>query len=421
VARRLDEVFREEWSRVLANLIRFTGDLDLAEECAQEAFVRAAEAGLADATNPGAWITTVAKRIAIDRMRREATLARKLPLIAADVGSDSPAEDSPIDDDRLRLMFVACHPDLAEEARVALALRLVCGVPTDDIASVFMVPEPTMAARITRAKKRIASMGSRFELPSLDQLGDRIEAVRTTIYLLYTTLHAVPRPPETQSGITAPAAISMAGLLVELFPDDSESAGLHALLLLTEARRPGRVSERGDALALDEVDRSLWNTELINDGLEQAARALPGGGRFALQSGISGLHSAAPSWETTPWGDIVRLYERLVAIWPSPSAQLGALIARSYLPEADPEIALGELDELVKIAGGVPDRQVAATRGDLLRRLGRHREAIAAYEAAARLEPDPVLHGYLVRRAEESAQRDVRSRPGIRTDRGAGR
>ncbi len=196
----------------------------------------------------------------------------------------------------------------------------------------------------------------------------------------------------------------MAAQLVSLYPEDSESAGLYALLLLTEARRPGRVSSHGDALALDEVDRTLWDGELITEGLAQAARALPGGGRFALQAGISGLHSAIPTWDATPWHDIVRLYERLIGIWPSPSARLGALIARNYL--TGPETALVELDKLVGDLGGVPDRQVAATRGDLLRRLGRHREAIVAYEAAARLEPDPVLHGYLVRRAEESAHRD---------------
>lgn len=397
----LEQAFRDEWSRVLATLIRFTGNLDLSEECTQEAFARAAEDGLEGTRNPGAWLTTVAKRIAVDRMRREATLARKLPLLVEDQASGE-ADSSPIDDERLRLAFVACHPNLAEEAQVALALRLVCGVTTEDIAAVFMVPEATMAARITRAKKRIAATGARFELPSLDRLGDRIDAVRTTIYLLYTTLHAAPRPPEAPAGPSVGAAISMAAQLVSLDPEDSESAGLHALLLLTEARRPGRVSAHGDALALDEVDRSLWDSQLISEGLAQASRALPGGGRFALQSGISGLHSASPTWAGTPWPEIVRLYERLIEIWPSPSARLGALIARSYL--SGPETALGELDELV--GDGVPDRQVAATRGDLLRRLGRHREAIVAYEAAARLEPDPVLHSYLVRRAAESAHRD---------------
>lgn len=399
----LEHAFRDEWSRILANLIRFTGNLDLAEECTQDAFVRAAEVGMTEGSpaNPGAWLTTVAKRIAIDRMRREATLARKLPLLAAEAELFEEAGVFPIEDDRLRLTFVACHPNLAEEARVALALRLVCGVTTTDIASVFLVPEPTMAARITRAKKRIASTGSRFALPELDELGDRIDAVRTTIYLLYTTLHAAPGAPETSAGLSAGAAIAMAGQLATLYPDDSESAGLHALLLLTEARRPGRVSTFGEALALDEVDRSLWDGDLIREGLEKATRALPGGGRFALQAGISGMHSAAPTWAGTPWPEIVSLYERLLEKWPSPSVRLGALIARSYL--SGPENALDELDALVTEAGGVPDRQVAATRGDLLRRLGRHREAIVAYEAAARLEPDPVLHGYLVRRAEESA------------------
>ena len=395
MASALEETFRNEWSRVLANLIRFTGDLDLAEECTQEAFVRAAESGLEDKNNPGAWLTTVAKRIAIDRMRREATLARKLPLLAEDL--DVPADEvSPIDDDRLRLAFVACNPELTEEAQVALALRLVCGVSTPGIASVFLVPEPTMAARITRAKQKIASSGAHFELPALSDLGERIDAVRTTIYLLYTTLHEVPGASSTSSGVTAQAAVSMAAQLVSLYPDDSESAGLHALLLLTEARRPGRLSLTGQALALEEVDRSRWDADLIQQGLRQATEALGGGGRFALQAGISGLHSATLDWESTPWPEIVSLYERLLDVWPSPSARLGALIARSYV--AGPEAALTELEAL---AESVPTRQVAATRGDLLRRLGRHAEAIAAYEAAARLEPDPLLQGFLQRRAAE--------------------
>lgn len=389
----MDQVFREEWSRVLANLIRFTADLDLAEECTQEAFLRATEAGIDGKSNPGAWLTTVAKNIAIDRMRRQAILARKLPLLAEDL--DVPADPPPpIDDDRVRLTFVACHPRLSEEARIALALRLVCGVATVDIASVFLVSEATMAARITRAKKRVAATGARFELPDLAELADRIDAVRTTIYLLYTTLHELPRASATSSGVTADTAISMAAHLVALHPDDPESAGLHALLVLTEARRPGRLSPTGQALSLDEVDRSRWNAGLIEIGLDEATRALPGGGRFALQAGISGMHSASPTWESTPWPGIVALYDRLIEVWPSPSARLGALIARSYVD--GPEAALSELDAL---AESVPTRQLAATRGDLLRRLGQHTEAIAAYEAAARLEPDPLLQGFLLRRA----------------------
>ena len=391
----LEQAFRDEWSRVLANLIRFTGNLDLSEECTQEAFLRAAETGLDDAVNPGAWLTTVGRNIAIDRMRREATLARKLPLLAedTDIWADPPQS---IDDDRLRLAFVACNPQLAEEARIALALRLVCGVATADIASVFLVPEATMAARITRAKKRIASTGARFELPDLTALADRIDAVRTTIYLLYTTLHQLPRASATSTGVTATTALSMAAQLVALYPDDPESAGLHALLVLTEARRPGRLSPTGQALSLDEVDRARWDGASIEFGLGEATRALPGGGRFALQAGISGLHSASPSWESTPWPGIVALYDRLIEVWPSPAARLGALIARSYVD--GPEAGLIELEAL---AESVPTRQLAATRGDLLRRLDRHGEAIAAYEAAARREPDPLLQSYLLRRAAE--------------------
>jgi RNA polymerase sigma-70 factor (ECF subfamily) len=406
VTAELAATFRAEWSRVLANLVRFTGDIDLAEECTQEAFLRAVEHSekVAHMQNPGGWLTTVAKNAALDRLRRQAALARKLPRVAADlwVRFDPDFDSEAIDDDRLRLVFTACHPDLSDESRLALALRFVCGIPTAEIAALFFVSEPTMAARLTRAKKRIAAAGSRFALPELDRLGERIDTVRTTVYLLYTTVHAAPGSAGgPESDTSADLAISMARHLCALYPDDRENAGLLALLLLTQARSPGRITAAGDVLSLEEVNRSTWDRRLIDEGLAIATRSLPGGGRFALQAGISGMHSAAETWAETPWAPIVSLYDRLIEVWPSPSVRLSAIIARSYVDS--PAEALVALDALEDGAGIA--RQLAATRGDLLRRLDRHREAIAAYELAVRLEPDPAVRGFLLRRVRESEDR----------------
>jgi RNA polymerase sigma factor, sigma-70 family len=420
----LSELFREHWSRVLANLIGYTRDLDLAEDCAQEAFARAAALpeDFGRVENPAAWLTTVAKRIAVDRVRRDAVLATKLPMLAiahdgdsdptgdaaaAAVDGETSADADRIGDDRLRLVFVACHPAVGDEARLALALRLVCGLSTAEIAHVFLVAEPTMAARLTRAKRRVRSRALPFALPELSRLRERLASVRDTVYLFYTSVHASPVSDDViDRGVAS--AVSMSRALARLFPDDTESLGLLALILLTEARRKGRMSAAGNPLALEEVDRTAWNQAWITEGLDLAARALPGGGRLALQAGISGLHSAASDWESTPWPSIAALYERLIVEWPAPAARLGAIIANSQLPDADPEQALTDLDELA-VAAEPMRRQLFAARGDILRRAGRHREAIVAYDLAAREEPDAAVRAFLLRRVEES-----RGRSGLR-------
>lgn len=417
----LSDLFREHWSRVLANLIGYTRDLDLAEDCTQEAFARAAAVpgDFGRVENPAAWLTTVGKRIAIDRIRRDAVLTAKLPMMLAGQDGDSdPTGDAAassldeedldhdvdrIGDDRLRLVFVACHPSLGDEARLALALRLVCGLSTAEIARVFLVAEATMAARLTRAKQRVRSGSLPFALPDVRRLRDRLGSVRDAVYLFYTSAHASPGSNEViDRGVAS--AVSMSRALVRLFPDDTESLGLLALILLTEARRKGRISATGDPLALDEADRTAWNREWISEGLALAARALPGGGRLALQAGISGSHSAAPDWASTPWPAIAALYERLVAQWPAPAARLGAIIADSWLPGADPERALSAIDELTA-ASPPMRRQLLAARGDILRRAGRHREAIVAFDLAAREEPDAAVRAFLLRRVDESRAR----------------
>lgn len=353
----MSELFREHWSRVLANLIGYTRDLDLAEDCVQEAFTRAVARPdeFARVENPAAWLTTVAKRVAVDRIRRDRVLAAKLPMIGIgtsgigtngtgpDGGIEDPGVADPtadtaarvvdggadgdgvgdvdrIGDDRLRLVFVACHPALSDEARLALALRLVCGLSMAEIARAFLVAESTMAARLTRAKQRVRSRALPFALPELSRLHERLGSVRDTVYLFYTSVHANGTSDDAVDRGVA-SALSMSRALVRLFPEDAESLGLLALVLLTEARRAGRMSATGSLLALEEVDRSAWNREWITEGLDLAARALPGGGRLALQAGISGSHSATLDWDATPWPSIAALYEQLVDRWPAPAAR----------------------------------------------------------------------------------------------------
>ncbi len=428
----LEAAFREEWPRILGSVLRFTGDLQLAEDCVQEAFARAAaEVGRRAAEraeplrNPASWITTTAKHLAVDQLRREASLARNFGRLAAEAADASAraAEESgadpfavSLDDDRLQLLYMVCHPGLSEEARLCTALRAVCGVPTAEIAELFLVKESTMAARLTRAKKRIQGgpgssadagaspgPGIRLEMPDAVELAERTGDVLTTIYLLYTSGHTAPAGHELSRSVTTRAAVSLARSVVRLVPRHLEARGLLALLLLSEGRAPGRVDADGAAVSLEDADRSLWNRALIDEGLTLATIALAGRGRFALQAGISGLHAEAPSWEATDWVSIVSLYDVLAASWPSPAVLLNRLVARSYLPAVGPGAALAELDVLAAAAGsgsseGALRRQTDAVRADLLRRSGHPDAARTAYEAALAGEPNAAIRDFLERR-----------------------
>jgi RNA polymerase sigma-70 factor (ECF subfamily) len=405
----LGDVFRAQWPRILAALGRYTGSIELAEDSIQLAFERAAAApdrGLL--LNPAAWITTVAKRIAIDTVRRDATLRGKLPLLAAHAMNDQAAEtdheaataraDAPGGDDRLGLLFVTCTPALPAETRLALALRFVGGLPTREVASVMLVGHAAMNARITRAKKQIEHEGIRFDSPTEFDISDRLPDVLTTIHALYTVAHTATVSDELGSRLLAATAIELARALHRSAPADQEVAGLLALRLLPTPRERGRLDPAGRLVTLENADRTLWDGDLILEGLDLATFALPGGGQFALEAGISGLHCQAPDWASTDWASISMLYDRLVSRWPSPSAQIARIVARSF-SQLGPQIALGELDDLP--SQGVLDRQVIAARADILRRLGRTQEARAAYGLARSMEQNSPVRAYFERRIDE--------------------
>ncbi len=398
----LEGAFRAEWPRILATLIRFTGSVELAEDAVQEAVERALSArDRAVLINPGAWITTVAKRIAIDAVRRDAALRARLPLLIDDPVAAS-LLDQPADDDRLGLLFLACAPELSPENRLALALRFVCGVSTEAIADALLVEHTAMSARLTRAKRQIERDGIRFATPDPEQQVARLDDVLATIYVLYTTGHAAPLGSpvgDDRQGATA-TAIELARALGRLRPDDLEVAGLLALLLLTEARAATRLTEGGQLVTLENADRRLWDVPTIEEGLDLAARALPGGGRFALQAGIAGLHAEAPSWVGTDWTTIGLLYDRLLGVWPSPAAALARIVARSY-GAPGPQQALADLTELEPALTGAVGRQAVAVRADLLRRIGRPAEARSFYEQARAAERHAPTRDFFGRRIAE--------------------
>ena len=393
----LTATFTAEWPRVVGATLRSFGNLDLAEECAQEAFTRAAEAIARGEPidNIGAWATTTARRIAIDSLRRDSVLEAKLPLLVDDHHETDDPEDASGVDDRLGLVFVACDPILSPEQRVALALRIVCGVPTADIADFFGVPEPTLAARLTRAKKAISRSGERFEWPEGAARAARLDAVLTTIYGVYTLGHTANTGDELSDARLGALALELARSVVTEFGGDTEALGLLALIELGEARRPARTRNDGMPLTLAEVDRSAWGRQRITRGLELAARALPGGGRFALQAGIAGLHSSAPSWQETDWPTIVTLYHGLLRVWPAPVVKLGLLVARSHLgPEELARVA-------AELAAMPTDRRVAAALADIEERRGE----VDAALAALRLARDGETNAAILRYYDRAEQR----------------
>lgn len=398
-ANALDATFRREWPKILATLIRYTGSPELAEDAVQEAFLRASASRDRELLiNPAAWITTVAKRIAIDSVRRDASLRKRLPLLA-----EEPAAPQPVavgGDDRLELLFLACSPSFTAETRLALALRFVCGVPTADIADAMLAAHTALSARITRAKRQIEREGIRFDDLETVARAERLDDVLSTVHLLYTVGHTAVDGSALDNRPVAATAIELARALVRVAPDDLEATGLLALLLLTDARTASRTDATGEVVTLELADRSRWDRTLIVEGLELATRALPGAGRFALEAGISGLHSRATSWAATDWDSIRLLYDRLVERWPSPSAQLARVVAGSYRRGGLPT-ALQELDDLRPGLSGAAARQAIAVRADLLRRLGRTAEARAAYVRARSQERNAPVRSYFGRRIDE--------------------
>jgi len=385
------EAHRREWAFVLAATVRVTRDLDAAEDAVQDAYVSALTAWARDGVpeRPGAWLTTAARRTALNALTRGRTLQTKLPLL---LEPDAPAADEDgdvIPDDRLRLVFTCCHPALAREAQVALTLRLVCGVTTAEIAHAFLVSEPAMAARVTRAKKKIAAAGIPYVVPT--DLAPRLDAVLAVVHLLATTGHTAPSGEHLARTDLAERALDLARMLRLLLPDEREVAGLLALLLLLRAR----AATRDDVLA--DQDRSLWDQALIAEADALIVAALRAGppGRFTLQAAIAGLHAAAPSYAETDWPQLLVLYDVLLGVWPSPVVALNRAVVLSEVRGA--EAGLAAIEAIDGLDGY---RYLWAAKADLLRRLARHAEAAAAYRGALRLTDNATERAFLEARAQ---------------------
>ncbi|MFE3192694.1 RNA polymerase sigma factor [Nocardia sp. NPDC059240] len=400
VAAAVADAHRREWGFVLAATVRVTRDLDLAEEAVQEAFTQALR-GWADGIpeRPGAWLTTVAKRRALDALRRDIAFERSIPLLVED--QPDPVTADTVADDRLRLIFICCHPALSMEARVALTLRLLCGLSTPEIARAFLVPEPTMAARITRAKKKIAEAHIPYRLPSDEELPDRVDAVLTVLHLLYTTGHTAPTGDRLVRPELVERALDLARMLRLLLPNDPDVAGLYALLLLTDARRGTRTEDDGRFLRLADQDRTQWDRRAIREGIALVRRSLRGRspGRFPLMAAIAAVHAEAPAFDATDWHEIAGLYDHLIAIWPSPVVALNRAIALGHA--YGPQRGLDELDALGTEPQLTSYHYLPAARAEFLTRLGRFDEARLAYQEALLLVENTVEADYLTSRMDE--------------------
>ena len=402
------DAHRREWARVLAATVRLTQDIDLAEECTQDAFAQALQtwgrSGVPD--RPAAWLTTVARNRARDRLRRDGVWRRTLPLLVTEdavPGPEDAPERSVVDDDRLRLIFTCCHPALAREAQVALTLRLLCGLSTAEVARAFLVSEPTMAARVTRAKKKIAAARVPYRVPAAADLPVRVSAVLEVVHLLFTTGHTAPMGDQLVRGDLVDSSIGLARLLHELMPADAEVSALLALLLLIDARRDTRRAADGRMLLLSEQDRSRWDRDQINEGVDLLTTSLgrQNPTRYAVEAAIAAVHTEAPTWEATDWSEIVSLYDVLFAQWPSPVVALnrGVAIGLRDGPEAGLAALMPLLDEPVLAAYGY----LSAARADFLRQLRRWRPAADAYAEALALTDNEVERAFLSRRLDEVA------------------
>jgi len=400
------EAHLREWAFVLAATARVTRDIDVAEECVQDAYVAALSAWARDGVprNPGAWLTTAARRRALDVIRRDRTLRTKLPLlIPDDTGATDSRDSEPsvIPDDRLRLVFTCCHPALAREAQVALTLRLVCGLTTEEIARAFLVSATTMAARVTRAKKKISVARIPYRVPEAAELPDRLDAVLTVVHLLFTTGHTAPAGADLVGVELVERALELARLLSSLMPDEREVRGLLALIMVTDARRLTRVDPDGRLLLLEEQDRSKWDHTVIAAGAELVVESLRGGrpGRFGLQAAIAALHAQAPSYAETDWVQVLGLYDELLRVWPSPVVALNRVATLSMV--RGPGEAL-EAMRLLELEPALASYQYLwSTKADLLRRLGRPDEARSAYELALELAGNAAERDFLARRRDE--------------------
>jgi RNA polymerase sigma-70 factor (ECF subfamily) len=397
------QAHRAEWARVVAALTRRFGDLDIAEEAAAEAFATAVGRWPSDGVppSPGAWLTTTAKRIAIDRIRRENKRDDKQKEAQLLYDDDPPEPLGAIDDERLRLIFICCHPALAMETRVALTLRMVGGLTVAEIARAFFVQATAMEQRITRAKAKIKAARIPYRVPSAEDLPARVTGVLTVLFLIFNEgyLATGPGTDPVRQDLTA-EAIRLARLIRVLLPGDGEVTGLLALMLLTEARRAARISASGELVTLGEQDRGSWNAALIAEGHRLVRERLAAGvapGRYQVLAAINAVHTSAPQAGDTDWSQIVALYDQLVRLDPSPIVALNRAIAVAELD--GPEVALAIVDRLAEPLGGY--HSYHATRADLLRRLGRSRQSRDAYDRAIELAGNTAETAYLTRRRDQ--------------------
>jgi RNA polymerase sigma factor (sigma-70 family) len=410
------DAHRREWGRVLAATARTARDLDLAEECVQEAYAAALRAwgSTGIPANPAAWLTTAARRRAIDAIRREAALRSRLPLLV-EPGQDltetstdeasteeaavhelaAVAPSDAIPDERLRLIFTCCHPALAQDAQVALTLRLLCGIPTADIARSFLVPEPTMAARITRAKKKIAVARIPYRVPGPAELPGRLRAVLAVIHLLFTAGHTAPSGASLIRADLVDRALHLARMLDELMPGETEVRGLLALLLVTDARRATRTDAAGRLVRLEDQDRSAWDRAALAEADAMIVGCLRAGppGRYVLQAAIASLYAEPPSYDQTDWPQLLILYDRLLEVWPSPVVALNRAVPLAVVAGA--AAALAEVERLERDKRLSGYHYLPAIKADLLSRLGRAREAAAAYRQALALAANDAERAFL--------------------------
>ncbi len=403
---KVDAVYRSDSRRVLATLIRLLGDFDLAEDALQDAFAAAAERWPRDGvpSNPGAWLISTGRFKAIDAIRRRvrfnASLAELAERLDDGAGEVSTWEDEGIEDDRLRLIFTCCHPALSAEAQIALTLRTVCGLTTEEIARAFLTQPTTLAQRIVRAKAKIRDARIPYVVPTRADLPERLEAVLRVIYLVFNEGYSASSGPSLTRHDLSAEAIRLGRLLVELLPDP-EAVGLLALMLLHDSRRAARTSPGGDLVLLQDQDRSLWSQTQIAEGIALVRRSRASGraGPYALQAAIAAVHAGSPSAGETDWGRIVALYELLTQVQPSPVVELNRAVAVAM--RDGPEAGLALIDGITA-RGGLADYHLAhSARADLCRRLGRTTEARAAYERALRLTLQEPERRFLERRLAE--------------------